>query len=358
MSAEQSPSPAEGKLLVRASAAADDAARDRFVRTQPRGTFFHLAGWRRAVERAFGHEPLDLVAWRADELVGVLPLMRCERPLSGSHLVSMPYAVYGGPVASDAQAARALVEHAEQLARRERVGRMELRCAEDPDLGAPFQPSSLYAAFVHPLPPTVPEVMARMPKRARAEVRKAADKHGLTLSEGRWYLGDLERLFLSSKQSLGSPGLPRRWFEALAEEFGRDVLVHCVHKQERVLAATMSFVFRDTLLFYYIGTTPDANREYSATNFLSTRLQELGVERGLAWFDLGRSRVDSGPYQFKQHQGFEPRALPYRYLLVKSRALPSFNPSNPRTEKLRRMWAGLPPWMARSLSGSLMRYLP
>jgi FemAB-related protein (PEP-CTERM system-associated) len=356
MAAAETPSPAAGALVVRASLPADDPARDRFVRAQARGSIFHLAGWRRAVERVFDHEGLDLLAWRGDELVGVLPLMRCERPLFGVHLISMPYAVYGGPLAAESEAELALVERASEIARSEGAGRMELRCAEAP--GLELVPSTLYAAFVHPLPTRTGDVLARMPKRARAEVRKAVDKHGLTLSEGRWYVPDLERLFLSSKQALGSPGLPRAWFEALLEEFGADVLVHSVHKDQRVIAATLSFVFRDTLLFYYIGTTPEANREYSATNFLSTRLQQLGVERGLKWFDLGRSRIDSGPYQFKQHQGFEPRVLPYRYLLVKSRSLPSFNPSNPRTERLRKIWAALPPWLVRSLSGRLMRYLP
>jgi len=343
-------------LEVRAAQPADAPARDAYVRAHAHGTIFHLAGWSRAVARVFGHEPLDLVAWRGGEVAGVLPLMRCERPLFRRHLVSMPYAVYGGPLGSDREAELALVARASGLAREWGAGRMELRCAQD--LGLELSPSDLYAAFVHPLPPHSADVLARMPKRARAEVRKAVERHGLTLSEGRWYLPDLERLFLSSKQALGSPGLPRAWFEALLEEFGPDVLVHAVHKDQRVVAATMSFVFRDTLLFYYIGTTPEANREYSATNFLSTRLQELGVERGLKWFDLGRSRVDSGPYQFKLHQGFEPRVLPYRYLLVKSRALPSFNPSNPRTEGLRKLWAALPSAVARALSGRMMRYLP
>jgi FemAB-related protein (PEP-CTERM system-associated) len=343
-------------LEVRAAQPADAPARDAFVRAHAHGTIFHLAGWSRAVARVFGHEALDLLAWRGDELAGVLPLMRCERPLLGRHLVSMPYAVYGGPLGSTREADLALVARASELAREAGAGRMELRCAQDP--GLELAASDLYAAFVHPLPPRSADVMAQMPKRARAEVRKAVERHGLSLSEGRWYLPDLERLFLSSKQALGSPGLPRAWFEALLEEFGPDVLVHAVHKDQRVIAATMSFVFRDTLLFYYIGTTPEANREYSATNFLSTRLQELAVERGLKWFDLGRSRVDSGPYQFKLHQGFEPRVLPYRYLLVKSRSLPSFNPSNPRTEGLRKIWAALPPALARALSGRMMRYLP
>ena len=55
---------------------------------------------------------------------------------------------------------------------------------------------------------------------------------------------------------------------------------------------------------------------------------------------------------------FEPRVLPYRYLLLKSRELPSFNPSNPRTAMLRRVWSAMPTSFARALSGPLMRYLP
>ncbi len=346
-------------IEVRRACAQDAAAWDVFVRSHPEASFFHLSGWNRAVERVFGHGTRDLVALRGGEIVGVLPLMSCATPFLRRHLISTPYAVYGGPVACDEAAQSALLSAAAQLARKEGAGRLELRCERAPE-HAPIElaASQLYATFVHPLPATADEVMKNLPKRARAEVRKAIDKHGLTLREGLWYLPDLERLFLSSKQGLGSPGLPRAWFEELAREFGSDALVHCVHKDSEVVAATMSFVFRDTLLFYYVGTDARANREYSATNFMVTRLQEEAIRRGLKFFDLGRSRVDSGPYHFKLHQGFEPRPLPYHYHLVRSKDLPSFNPSNPKTQKLRDAWARLPPWVARSLSARLMRYLP
>jgi len=134
--------------------------------------------------------------------------------------------------------------------------------------------------------------------------------------------------------------------------------VHVARRGSEPVAATMSFVFRDTFLFYYIGTTAEGNREYNVTNFLCTKLQEESIERGLTKFDLGRSRVDSGAYSFKVHQGFEPSPLAYRYYLVKSRALPSFTPSNPRTKLLRDTWAKLPPWLATRLSNRLARYLP
>jgi FemAB-related protein (PEP-CTERM system-associated) len=343
-------------IEVRAARPADDAERDRYVLAHPRGTFFHLAGWRRAAAQAFAHEERDITAWRGSTLVGVLPLMKCARPVRGSHLVSVPYGVYGGPIGDTREIEHALCAAAIEIAERERVGRLELRCRED--IGLDLPASSLYATFIHALPADAADVMKRMPKRARAEVRKAIEKHGLELECGAEHVRDVIELFHQSKQHLGSPGLPARWFQALLAEFPQHAIVHRVRRGGERVAATMSFLFRDTFLFYYIGTTAEANRAYNATNYLCTKLQEESVARGLALFDLGRSRVDSGAYDFKVHQGFEPAPLPYRFHLVTSAGLPSFTPSNPRTKLLRDAWAKLPPWLAVRLSDRLARYLP
>lgn len=356
---ESAPEPPIGAPIeVRAAAPGTDGERDDFVRAHGGGTIFHLSSWRRAVERAHGHVPCDLLAWRGGSLAGVLPLMRCAGPpFSRPDLVSVPYGVYGGPLAGDVAAARALVGAAIELGRRGRAGRVELRCVEDP-LVEGLAASSLYATFVRDLPAEVALVMKHMPKRARAEVRKATEQHGLELEEGRRFLPDLARLFGESKQRLGSPGLPLAWFEALARDLGEGAVCHAAVRRGEIVAATMSFVFRETLTFYYIGTSAEANRVFNATNFLTTRLQEWAVARGLGRFDLSRSRVGTGAYSFKEHQGFLPKPLAYRYALISSRGLPALTPSNPRTKVLRDAWARLPGWLARALSSRLSRYLP
>lgn len=337
--------------------APSDAERDRFVRAHARGTVFHLSGWRRAVERAFGHLPRDQFASEGGRVVGVLPLARCRKLLGGADLVSVPYGVYGGPLGETPEIERALIARAVALGEREKVGRVELRCVRDP--GVPdLAVSPLYATFVRDLPDTVEAVMTRMPKRARAEVRKAIEKHGLVMEEGNRFVPDLARLFGESKQRLGSPGLPLAWFEALAEELGPACVCHAAVRGEEVVAATMSFVFGDSICFYYIGTTAEANRTFNATNFLTTRLQEWGVSKGLRRFDLSRSRVGTGAYSFKENQGFEPTPLAYRYALIGSQGLPALTPSNPRTKALQATWSKLPQWMARGLSRRLSRYLP
>jgi len=51
-----------------------ESAWDAFVRAHPEGTFFHLAGWREVLRRAFGHRTHYLVALAGGEVRGVLPL--------------------------------------------------------------------------------------------------------------------------------------------------------------------------------------------------------------------------------------------------------------------------------------------
>jgi FemAB-related protein (PEP-CTERM system-associated) len=342
-------------LRIAPARPADDAARDELVTAHPRGSVFHLAGWGRAVERVFGHRRQDLLAWRGAQLVGVLPLARCAPFPGQAHLISMPYAVEGGPLGVDPAVEQALVDAALALARAERVGRLELRCTED--LGfAGLSASDLYVDFRQDLPRDPGEVLARFRKEERRLVRRAREQ--LEVSEGPWYVGELARSFQQSKQRLGSHGLPLAWFRALQDELPGRTAVHVARQGAELLASSMSFVHGDTFHMYYIGTEPEANRQHSVTSFLIAHLMERAVEQGLAVYDLGRSRKDSGAASFKRNQGFEPRPLHYRYGLVRSRALPSLNPSNPRTRVLQDAWKRLPQWLAVRLAGPMSRRLP
>ena len=304
-------------LVIRPSVEGDDAARDAFVRECDRATFFHLAGWRRAVEGVFGHQGRDLLAWRDGQVVGVLPLMACRGMRGRKSLISVPYSVYGGPVG-------------------ELPGSV---------------PCDLYATFVRELPGTVDEVLSGMPKKARADARKARKDYGLELAAGNWYLPDLVRLFQHNKRSLGTPALPLAWFERLVHELPGQVEVHVVMRESVPLAAC------DQVLAYYSGTGPDVDRQFKASAFLYLSLQEWCVEQGYRVFDFGRSRKDSGAFDFKRRQGFEPRDLPYRFRLVHDKGLPSLTPSNPKTRFLTNTWQRLPEGLARGMGGYLSRYL-
>ena len=344
------------RLEVRPVQVEDEPQLEALVSGHPRGTLFHRGGWTRAVQKSFGHDSRTLVAASEGELVGVLPLMRCRGLLGGVHHVSTPYGVYGGPLGRDAEVEDALVAAALEQARGERVGRLELRSREELSSSG-LTPSDLYVTFHKELPADPDEVLSTMKKDERRLVRRAGDTHGLELAEGDWFLPDLARLFLESKQRLGSPGLPVEWFEALRTELPGRVVTHAVRRGSELLAASMCFVDGADLRMYYIGTAAQANREYAATSFMIAELQRWAIERGLSGFDLGRSRKDAGAVKFKRNQGFDARPLHYAYGLVRSKELPSFTPSNPRTKALRETWSRLPAWMTSKLSARLAAHL-
>jgi FemAB-related protein (PEP-CTERM system-associated) len=321
------------------------------------GSMFQRQGWLRSVTRVFRHKQLTLHAWRGDQLVGVLPMMICRGLLGGKHLISSPYGVYGGPIGRDTEAIRCLVNTGLEEAARLGVGRLELRSRVPID-HPKLTPSDKYVTFVKDLPENPEDILKGMKKDERRLVRRAADTHGLSLDEGPWFVDDLTRLFHSSKQRLGSPGLPGAWFKTLLEELGDEAVIHLVRREKEILAVSMCFVDGDELRMYYIGTLDQANRKYTTTSFMIAELQRWALEKGLKRFDLGRSRADAGAVKFKKNQGFSAEPLHYAYGLVRSKELPSFTPSNPRTAWLRETWTKLPPWLCVPLSGFLSRYLP
>jgi FemAB-related protein (PEP-CTERM system-associated) len=348
----------EKQTRYRYSSVEDDDGRDAYLRSRSDSTVFHLSGWSRAVERAFGAQRRDLIATRDDKIVGVLPISSCKRPFGRDNWISAPWGVYGGPVSDSSEISRKLVESAMERAGAAGANRLELRCLEDPKLDG-FEESDLYVTFRKQLPSTEEEVFRTFPRTERKYLRHAVDRHGLSVEEGHGYRSDLAKLFLSSKRTLGSPGLPDRWWGALEAEMGLDYVLHAARRGDEILGVTLTFTHGKEAYMYYIGTTPEANRECHVTTYLIAKCMEWSVRQGLEVFDLGRSRKDAGAYTFKMNQGFEPKPLAYRYgLIAEDSKIPSFTPSNPKTAVLRRTWSKLPLWACDSLSNRVSSFLP
>lgn len=344
------------ELRVRDVVPGEDARFDAWVRARRGGTFFHQSGWRKVVEDVFQHRAHYLVAERGRQWEGVLPLFFVKGPFLGSNLVSIPYAVYGGMLVDNPRAAVALRQHAERLGRRLGAGYIEFRNEQRQFDDLPV--SDLYVTFRKEIVGTADEILASIPKRARAEVRRARDKNGLTFSESR-DLDEFYQLFQVNKRRLGSPPLPKRWFAALLDEFGRNVVIHIVRLPDsKAISGVMSFRMGDTLFAYYSG----ALHEHYATgvnDFTYFKIMEWCRDNDVRVFDFGRSRKDTGPAHFKKNMGFEALPLQYEYLLLSEKAsMPQFHPGNPRLSFPRRVWSALPGFVTARLGDRLSRYLP
>lgn len=333
----------------------DDLAFDRYVAGHARGTLFHTTGWRETVRDVAAHDPIYLIAEREGRIRGVLPLFHVRSLLGGNMLVSVPYAVYGGVLADDDEARDQLIQAARALADELRVRHLELREIEAADDG--LATSSLYVTFFKDLPDDKDACLELIPRKSRATTRHARDKHGMEFVEGVEYLGAFHDLFVRNKTQLGSPSFSRGFFENLLIRFPDRVWLQAVKMQGEVIAAVLSFVHGETINPYYSGSKPGTER-LGSMNFMYWQVMERAVERGLRRYDFGRSRVDTGAYDFKRNMGFEPTALHYRYYLRDGAELPSINPSNPKFERVQAVWRRLPRPVLDVLGPWMMRHLP
>lgn len=349
------PGPAGADFTIDRSTPADAAAIDAWVMASPRTYFWHRPMWLRAVERCFGIPDVSLVARRGSRIAGYLPLALVETLTLEQNLVSVPYGVYGGPAGDDTAIEQALVERAMQFANTERVGCLELRQREQRTTRLPE--SDLYVTFVRQLPVKPEDALTMLPRKARAAARQGRDKWHLEFDEGLWYLDDFYNLFSRNKRHLGSPPLPREFFEILSEELADCIHLHIVRQGSTPIAGVMSYRFKDTLLAYYSGGLA-AYEHTQCNNFMYWKLMEWAVEKGFRQFDFGRSRRESGPYHFKTNQGFEPEPLHYAFHLVRRGSLPRFNPSNPAFDMPRRIWQQLPLPLHEWLGARISKYLP
>lgn len=341
-------------LIVRTAGDGDAAAWDAFVEATPEATFFHRYAWRTLNAQVFGHTPHYLLAERAGHIEGVLPLVEVRSRLFGHALVSTPFCVYGGIAAASEAARAALDTHAQQLAQSLGVGHLEYRDRDRP-LHEDWPGTDLYVTFRKPIEPEVEKNMLAIPRKQRAMVRKGI-KNGLVaeIEEG---VDGFFRVYADNVRRHGTPALPKRYFKALRESFGRDCEVLLVRTPAgKVVSGVLSFRFRDEILPYYAGDTVEA-RALAANDFKYWEVMRRACEQGVRLFDYGRSKVGTGPYDFKRNWGFEPQPLHYRYKLVRAQRLPENNPSNPKYRLFIRAWQHLPLPVANFLGPYIVRNL-
>jgi FemAB-related protein (PEP-CTERM system-associated) len=340
-------------ITVRPFRDGDAIAWDAYVHAHAEGTFFHLSGWKAVLERALAHRTHYLLATSGDGAVqGVLPLALISSLLFGKSLISLPFCCYGGVLASDATAQRALEDEACRLAHELGVDYLEMRQRRRTRTDWPAK--ELYVTFRKPISTDDEANLAAIPRKQRAMVRKGISK-GLTSTIDSSF-DELYSMYSESLRNLGTPVFSRRYLKVLQDVFGNACEILTVRSDSVPVASVMSFYFRDEVMPYYGGGTSRA-RDLAANDFMYWKTMQRAVERGCKLFDYGRSKKDTGSYSFKVNWGFEPQQLFYEYYLVRAREVPNLSPTNPRYRLMIDTWKKLPLWLTQRIGPPLARHL-
>ncbi len=327
-----------------------------YVLEHPQSTIFHSLAWKDAVGAAFPHKDLYLFAERGRRVVGVLPLFLIDSRLAGRMLVSVPYGVCGGIVAGDSETVTALFTRARELADEYACPTIDLR-SELPQI--PELPVvDRYVGFERDLPERESDVLAWLPRKARAAARNGRDKYGLTASFGDEHLPAVWRLYSRSMRRLASLTYPYRFLAELAGHTPDRHWTCLVRWNGEPVAGLFTLLFRDRVMPYFVGTM-NAARRCSAANFIYMVTMQRAVAEGFRVFDFGRSRREnSGSYDFKRFHGFEPRPLGYQRLESDPTHRIDLSPENAKFAFARRLWPYLPLRVSQALGATLARHIP
>jgi FemAB-related protein (PEP-CTERM system-associated) len=326
---------------------------DAFVRGHPDGSFFQLSAWADVTQSVFDHRSFQLTTRRGGALSAVLPLVEVRSRLFGHALIANAFCVGGGPLAVDAAALAEILDQAEQLGRELGVEYIELR--DTPSAGPQWAVrDDLYAYFAWTTAADEDANLKQMPRRKRAIVRKTLASNLTTSIDST--TDDFYPLYALNMRNHGTPALPRRFFDRLRTVFGDDCEILTVRDEGRPISSVLSFYFKDRVMPYYMGAHPDA-RAANSNDLMYWTVMRRGVARGYPVFDFSRSKVGTGPYQFKELWGFQPRPISHQYRLLKGDALPNVNPTNPKYAAFIQLWRQLPLPIATSISPLLSRSL-
>lgn len=341
-------------VAVRIDTATEGDARawDAFVASRPQASGYHPWGWRTVFERAFRHEPIYLIARRAEAIVGVLPLVAIKSVLFGRTLTSLPFVNYGGVIADDDDAGHALVAAAGALARSRRCGHVELRHA-----GRRFPALPCKQHKVAMRLSLDGASWERLDKKVRNQIRKA-EKSGLTAQTGgAELLGDFYRVFARNMRDLGTPVYAKALFEEVLRVFPDHTDVHVVRLRGAAVGAALTYHAGGTMEMPWASSV----REYNAlcpNHLLYWSIIQFAAARGHAVLDFGRSTPGEGTFKFKEQWGAQPLPLHWEYVLADGMPLPDVSPANPKFQAAIEIWKRLPLPVATRIGPHVVRGIP
>lgn len=333
------------------------SAADAFVRARPDGTPFHLTAWLSAIHRATGHKSLLLAAVvPSGKISGLLPLHHLKSRLFGSAMISTAFAVDGGILADDPRAAASLAAAAQQMAGERGGIPVELRGGAAP--GETWERrEGEHLGFVRPIATDDEAELLAIPRKHRAELRKALANSSLTAKVGRdaEFLRAHYRIYAESVRNLGTPVFPRALFRSVLEAFGDDADILLVLDGDRPVSAVLTLYHAGRVMPYWGGGLAVA-RQLRSNELMYYRLMAHGRARGMSHFDFGRSKANSGQAAWKKSFGFEPHPLGY-YRWSPDGAARDISPNNPKYQRRIDLWKKLPLSIANLIGPPIARCL-
>jgi CelD/BcsL family acetyltransferase involved in cellulose biosynthesis len=350
---------------VRVIDPAVDGRWDAYVDNVPASSVFQHSSWKTVIERTFGGTPLYLAAGDGSgPLRAAIPFFLKKGLMTGTSLVSLPYADYCDILAGDPDTFRELWRAAVDLGERHGARSIEVRAREGGG-GAlehlPVEKGETYLNHFLDIGDDLGFIEKKVIEKSyRYDIRHAV-KSGLVVkaADDARDMAEYYRLYVMTRRHHGLPPMPFAFFRHVWEVMRPLGMVHLflAYWVSQPVAGIIFLQHRNCL--YALSNSSDRRfLDKKPNHLLWWRGIQLAVETGLTGLDFGRTSHDNkGLLFFKRRWGTREITLRHYRLDLKPRAhRPGVADGRIRSMApliLRRF----PPWALRAVGNVVYRFV-
>ena len=326
-----------------------------YVAGNAQATHYHQYQWRGIIERNFGQTPLYFIAENGiGKIVGVAASVHMDSRIFGSFMLSMPFLIYGGPIADNQQASHVLAKHISTVADQNHCTHTELR---ETHPRKDWHDVLEKVAMVLELPDSLSVLNTSLGSKLRAQIKRAATENPDFQLGSSELLPEFYAVFSRKMRDHGTPVYAMRFFQDMASTFPLSTHVAVVRLKGKPVAAAFLISYGDTLEIPWAASIRKFDR-LSMNMFMYHALLEEAVKRGFRYFDFGRSTRGESTWSFKKQWGAQERQL---YWHFQSNGIPyDPGPGGPSAKfsLAVSLWKRLPLWVANRIGPIIAKQLP
>ena len=334
----------------------DESAWDVYVTKHPRSTFFHLLAWRKLIHKVYERHlmPIYLVAKENTEIKGILPLYLFHHWFFGKKVISIPYASTGGPCADSDLIEQKLIDYAIQITIEKDALHLEIRDTKKHQ--GNFININHYTNQILQLNSNPDILLKKMSKNVRRDI-KNAQKNNVRVDIGSNNFQAFYDIYSLGQRNLGTPIHHISWIKGLLYDLPEYHFLAIAYYRDKPAAVQLVRKYRKELTGIFGYMDPDF-KDMHPNHLLNWELAKFGYQKGYADLNFGRSRQDSGVYEFKRKWNTETVPFYYHHYKHKAKQVFDTGQANPSRQKFAKLWQKLPVAIANHMGPFIRSNFP
>lgn len=328
---------------------------DDYVSRHNQGTPFHLIAWRNAISQNYPYKANYLFAYENDRICGVFPLFGVEIFGFKKTLLSLPFAVYGGPLTDSSEVLYCFRNYLLDLGITGKYKYIEIRnFSQEQYFG--FMRGSDYVTFRINDLQKERDVLSQLPQKTRNLIRKS-ERSNFQYRICNSITEDFLDLMTLTFKRHGTPYFPNSHFIAIKKEFDNKIDIREIIYKNKVIAASLNIFFNDQMHCYYAGSDPHF-WSYAPNVYMYYQHICWAKDNGFKVFEFGRSKRNTGAYNFKKKWGAEIYTLPYEIYSPQNGNLVDYWKRGSNLELAMTIWRRLPLLLTKKLGPKVVVFFP